>query len=232
MRRVVHGLARGCDPPRATAAPGFFLPFSDGRIVGRDHGRDDDVLRGDHLRAGVEAVGEPRLRGRAGRVRLLPDAACHGRGRAVGVNIDGRRWRLYHRGLAAPERRVAVAGREVRCDAGVKKTAFPGFISRFIFVTDLYLQTVCKKPRIGCESRPARLSTAHSLSLCKYSFSSFTKRRPVASFAARFHNDGAVAECDSPALLTKHPRASRPHRRRCNSGPRTIRTGPRLGFVD
>ena len=44
--------------------------------------------------------------------------------------------------------RVAVAGREVRCDAGVKKTAFPGFISRFIFVTDLYTQTVCKKTRI------------------------------------------------------------------------------------
>ena len=144
MGRVVHGLARGCDPPRATAAPGFFLPFRDGRIVGRDHGRDDDVLRGDHLRAGVEAVGEPRLRGRAGRVRLLPDAACHGRGRVVGVNIDGRRWRLYRRGAAA------LPGVKFDAMRGSKrKTAFPGFISRFIFVTDLYLQTVCKKPRIG-----------------------------------------------------------------------------------
>ena len=134
-------------------------------------------------------------------------------------------------GSPRPSAESQLPGVKFDADAGVKKTAFPGFISRFISSQICYANSLQKNPN-RCESRSARLSTAHSLSLCKYSFSSFTKRRPVASFAARFHNDGAVAECDSPALLTKHPRASRPHRRRCNSGPRTIRTGPRLGFVD
>lgn len=121
----------------------------------------------------------------------------------------------------------------VKFDAmrGSKRPRFPGLFRALFSSQICYANSLQKTPN-RCESRPARLSTAHSLSLCKYSFSPFTKRRPVASFAARFHNDGAVAECDSPALLTKHPRASRPHRRRCNSGPRTIRTGPRLGFVD
>lgn len=34
----------------------------------------------------------------------------------------------------------------VKFDAGVKKTAFPGFISRFIFVTDLYANQSAKNP--------------------------------------------------------------------------------------
>ena len=68
--------------------------------------------------------------------------AIVGRGRVVGVNIDGRRWRLYHRGLAAPE--LQLPG--VKFDAGVKKTAFPGFISRFIFVTDLLRKQSAKNP--------------------------------------------------------------------------------------